>query len=221
MSRTTRRLLLALALALACLQAGPARADGSMRCSGGLVSVGDSKLDLLGKCGSPTLVEERLEERGTAVADREQRGGWKVRVTVSVEKWTYNFGTNQFVQYVTLDTGKIVAIERGGYGYALAASPGPTQAVPRARCEPSGFHEGDTTFDLLARCGPPATRDARLEKEAASSSPDGGQQVVTSSRTVTVEVWTYDFGRRSFVRHLTFVDGKLVKVETGSYGYAP
>lgn len=211
------RMLPALLLALA---APAALAQDSMRCAGGLVSVGDSKLDLLGKCGRPTLVEERLEERGSAVLDRDQRAGWRVRVTVGVEKWTYDFGPNQFVQYVTLDTGKIVAIERGSYGYAAPAIAPPAPPVPRARCDSSAFRVGDSTFDVLTRCGLPATKDARLEKEAVSGSADG-TQVVTSSRTVTVEVWAYDFGPRSFVRLLTFVDGKLVKIETGSYGYAP
>jgi Protein of unknown function (DUF2845) len=40
------------------------------------------------------------------------------------------------------------------------------------------------------------------------------------SVTVTVELWTYDFGPSSFVRHLTFEDGTLLRVDTGSYGYA-
>ena len=43
--------------------AAPARADSSIRCSGGLVSVGDARVDLLGKCGLPALEERRLESR--------------------------------------------------------------------------------------------------------------------------------------------------------------
>ncbi len=208
-----RRLLPVLLLALAPMTG---LAQDSMRCPGGLVSVGDSKLDLLGKCGKPALVEERLQE-GTTLADRERGAAWKVRITASLETWTYDFGPSRFVQYVTLDTGRIVALEHGSYGYAAAAESS-AWSIPRARCEPR-FHEGDSTFDVLARCGPPATRDARLEERAISSA-DGGQQV-TLSRTYAVEIWSYDFGPRSFVRHLTFADGKLVKIETGSSGYAP
>jgi hypothetical protein len=210
-----RRMALVAFVALGLLgMAGGAAAEDSLRCGGGLVAVGDSKLDLLGKCGGPTLVEERLEERGGGAP-----GPWRVRVSTTVERWTYNFGPNQFVMYVTLDTGRVAAIERGNYGYSLPADP-PGPPIPRARCEPAGFHVGDTTFDLLARCGPPATRDSRLEKETVVSGGEGGMPVVTSSRTVTVEVWAYDFGPRAFVRLLTFADGKLRKVETGSYGYA-
>jgi len=209
------RIVLPLLLALV---APAASAQGSLRCDGGLVAVGDSKLDLLGKCGRPALVEELLGDRGAAGA-QDPQATWGIRVTATVERWTYDFGPNQFVGYVTLDTGKIVAIERGSYGYARAPAP-PPPPVPRARCEPAGFHEGDSTFDVLARCGPPATRDARIETQAVWSGGDGGPPVVTAWRSVTVEVWGYDFGPRSFLRFLTFADGKLVKVETGSYGYA-
>jgi hypothetical protein len=188
-----------------------------MRCTGGLVAVGDSKLDLLGKCGKPTLVEDGLEERVAKIRDRDRIAAWKARVTVSIERWTYDFGPNQFVQYVTLDAGRIVAVERGSYGYRAAAVDSTAPAIPRCRCEPNDFHEGDSTFDVLARCGPPATTDAREEKEAVSH----GDGEITASRTIVVEVWAYDFGPQVFVRLLTFAGGKIVKIETGGYGYAP
>jgi hypothetical protein len=36
---------------------------------------------------------------------------------------------------------------------------------------------------------------------------------------ITVDRWTYDFGRRRFIQYLTFEQGSLVRVESGSYGY--
>ncbi len=56
------------ALGLAILPA-PSLADGSFRCDGGIVSVGDSKLDLVGKCGWPTL-QEVVGEGTTVVRER-------------------------------------------------------------------------------------------------------------------------------------------------------
>lgn len=192
-------------------------ADDSLRCSGGLVSVGDSKLDLVGRCGRPALEESEGEH---TVALREWRGGgwWSHRVTAARERWTYDFGSNQFIHIVTLELGKIVRIERGGYGYGkepAAAQP----PIPRARCAERSFHEGDAVYDVLTRCGEPAFREVRLDVRARVSS-DGGPVVEAQSVTVAVEVWTYDFGPGTFVRHLTFEDGKLVRIETGSYGYA-
>ena len=48
-----RALLSLLAVALA----APAAADDSLDCPGGIVAVGDAKIDLLGKCGPPSLQE--------------------------------------------------------------------------------------------------------------------------------------------------------------------
>jgi hypothetical protein len=33
-----------------------------------------------------------------------------------------------------------------------------------------------------------------------------------------IDEWIYDFGPETFVRYLTFVDGRLFRVDTGSYG---
>ncbi len=53
--------------------------------------------------------------------------------------------------------------------------------------------------------------------ETRSWTAGDGALLVSS---VTAEICTYDFGPQAFVRFLEFVDGKLVKIETGSYGYA-
>ena len=37
---------------------------------------------------------------------------------------------------------------------------------------------------------------------------------------VSVEVWVYDFGPQTFTRLLEFENGKLVKIEAGSWGYS-
>jgi hypothetical protein len=36
---------------------------------------------------------------------------------------------------------------------------------------------------------------------------------------VPKSVWTYNFGSNRLVYRLTFLEGKLVKIETGGYGY--
>ena len=69
-----------------------ARAD-SINCDRGIVSTGDSKLDLLAKCGEPALMEARLEERSHYQVSQDGRSGAGRSVTVTVERWTYNFGS--------------------------------------------------------------------------------------------------------------------------------
>jgi len=207
----------ALALApLLCLP-GLAAADGSLRCGNGLVSVGDSKLDLLGKCGRPALEEQQPREVGASYRDREGGSGWRQRSLTSVERWTYDFGTSSFIQVVTMELGKIVRIEQGGRGYGLPAGPAPR--IPRARCDPSALRQGDSSFDALARCGEPALREARTEERTFLRALPGGG-VEHQTRSVLLEVWSYDFGSRTLTRHVVLEDGKIQRVETGSYGYA-
>jgi Protein of unknown function (DUF2845) len=188
--RTVVRLLLIGSLGLASSHA----AADSIRCDGGIVSVGDSRLDLFAKCGPPALQEA---EAVVTTAN--------VDLGLVIERWTYNFGPERFIQIVSLKGGKVIAVERGGYGYALPEppkdAPRDPPSIPRARCEPDAFRIGDRTFDVLARCGEPAYRDVR-------------------QRQTVVEVWTYDFGQRSFVRFLEFEGGRLARIRTGSYGYS-
>jgi hypothetical protein len=233
-----------LALAAACLGPGAARAD-SLRCDGGLVSVGDTKLDLLGKCGRPALAEQRDVERGSALLTGRAEQVSQV-ATVRVETWTYNFGTRRFVQYVTLEAGRVVAVERGGYGYDLPGDDMGPAFIPRARCDHLSIHLGDRAFDLLARCGEPASRDLTVvrrqvvRREPAPAFPRGeverrepGQREKQADRTrraqalvqavagsVNVEVWAYDFGPQILVRLVELEDGVVTKVDTAGHGYS-
>jgi Protein of unknown function (DUF2845) len=212
-----RSALCSAALALLPGAAASAASDGSLRCDGGIVSVGDSKLDLVGKCGWPALQEDLVADRTTAVLERRGATSFTRSVTVKTERWTYDFGTNRFIQSVLLQSGKIVRIERGGYGYGNAAA-APQPAIPRARCAEALFHEGEGPYEVLSRCGEPVFREIRVDARTRTLGDESS--FVADSESVIVEIWTYDFGPRSFVRHLTFEDGRLVKIETGSYGYA-
>ncbi len=164
----------------------------SIRCDGGIVSVGDSRLDLVAKCGLPAMQE--AEAITSSVVD----------AALVIERWTYNFGPDRFLVIVSLRGGKVIAVERGGYGYPRPDPPREParDAIPRALCQHDAFRIGDRTFDVLTRCGEPAYRDLR------------------QGRTAVTEVWTYDFGPHAFVRFLEFQGGILVRIRTGSYGYS-
>ncbi len=208
---TTSIALLAFATLLA---PAPARAD-SFRCEGGLVAVGDSKLDLLGKCDLPTLREEVPAVAGVFGSTGAPRA------LVAQERWTYNFGPRSFVQYVTLEVGVVKAIERGGYGYELG-QPRPAPArMPRARCNHlGGFRVGDSTFDVLARCGEPAIREESMGQVVVEAPMGQRSSVPIGFTTVRVEIWTYDFGPQANSRRLEFEAGKLARIVTGGYGYS-
>jgi Protein of unknown function (DUF2845) len=210
------RLLAALAVTAF---AAPARGD-SINCDRGIVSTGDSKLDLLAKCGEPALMEARLEERSHYLVSPDGRSGGGLSVIVKVERWTYNFGPQRFLQFVTLETGRVRSVERGSYGYSMEQLRMAPRGLGLARCDQLAFHLGDSTFDVLSRCGDPALRE---EKQVSGSAygPLGAGQVTGGSSQASVEVWTYNFGSRTFIRFLEFENGILVRIETGGYGYSP
>lgn len=213
-------LAIALALATTSTWADTTRVD-SMRCSRGLVSEGDSKVDLLGRCGEPALHEERFEERRERASGpanpKRRHSTWTARGTtlerrslVRVELWTYDFGPQRFVHFVTLEDGTVVRIERGAYGLE---HPAPTSGVdvPRARCEPQALGPNLLAAEVVARCGPPASVDRRFE----ALDLDGA-----ATQSTTIETWVYDFGPATFTRRLTFRDGVLRSVASGAYGYS-
>ncbi len=80
-------------------------------CGRQVVSIGDSKLDVLAKCGEPTIRDSHVEEeRGTP-----EDPGRKVYITV--EEWTYNLGPNRFIRILTFRNSRLTDIKTAGYGY--------------------------------------------------------------------------------------------------------
>lgn len=80
-------------------------------CSEQLVSVGDSKTDVLAKCGEPTLKDSHVEEF------KEKLGGTERKVFVTVEEWTYNLGPARFMRILTFRNSTLADIKTGNYGY--------------------------------------------------------------------------------------------------------
>ncbi|MFT3915455.1 MAG: DUF2845 domain-containing protein [Anaeromyxobacteraceae bacterium] len=203
-------LLCSLALAPA------ARADDSMRCERGIVSAGDLTVDLLGKCGPPSLRDRWTEEQDAVAVNVKAGLAEAARLTVELEQWTYDFGTNSFLMLVTLRNGRIVGFARGGYGHGL-----PPVEAPRPRvsaCEPN-FHEGDTKADVLARCGQPADLHAWQGVRSLPLVATGTGAVGVSRRPVRHEQWIYNLGPNQFLRVVLFEDGRVASVSTGGYGY--
>ena len=73
-------------------------------CERAVISVGDTKKEVLTKCGKPTSKETiRKKHRGA-------------KGNQSVEKWTYNLGPSRLMRFYRFENGKVAAIETGGYG---------------------------------------------------------------------------------------------------------
>jgi hypothetical protein len=179
----------------------PASAD-SISCDGGIVSDGDSVVDLLMKCGQPAWKESHQEEFTDRLAP-----GLKQRTYVTVEQWTYNFGPQQLLRIVTIKNSVVTGVKTGQYG------PSKDRESIKPECGDRIISTGDTKGEVLAKCGEPFYRNSYDEELREQFDEIHSRRVV-----VTVEEWTYNFGPQRFLRIITFRNGKVVDVRTGQYG---
>ena len=73
----------------------PAEPLSSFQCSGGVASVGDSKSDVVTKCGEPKRVQ-------------------KIKGNIR-EQWTYNISAAKKIYYLEFQRGKLVMIQSCEY----------------------------------------------------------------------------------------------------------
>ena len=104
-------------------------ANNAFRCGTQLVSEGDTRAEVIQKCGEPTFVdswEEELVQRDFgAVPDYDPRTGryegsrqpFLVKIQVKIELWTYNLGSTQFTRYLRFENGILKEITTGAKGY--------------------------------------------------------------------------------------------------------
>lgn len=79
----------------------PVLAIAGMRCGTQLAREGDTKSEVLAKCGEPAAAE--------FIGMREVRGSF-----VTVEQWTYALGAGRFLQILEFHGSELVAIRNGG-----------------------------------------------------------------------------------------------------------
>ena len=82
---------------------------------------------------------------------------------------------------------------------------------------------GDTTYEVLGKCGTPNYQEIRRVIIT------GGLKVYYKGKSYSPrtfgdpgtgdEIWFYDCGPKRFIKILTFVNSKLSLIETGGYGF--
>lgn len=103
-------------------------------------------------------------------------------------------------------------------------------ATEGTRCGQRLVSKGDTLYTVRAVCGEPDAADRRVVTRSERRRVRGpcfkdraGELRCERIQEVLVDVvideWTYDFGTRRLLRHLTFENGALARVTTGGYGY--
>jgi len=180
---------------------GTAAAD-SLICNGKIVSTGDTKTDVLMKCGDPAgrdsreeVIVEKLDETT------------KQKITVAIDEWTYNLGAENLVRVLTFRDGRLSEIRTTGYGAAESRK-------PAASCDEQYPARGSTKAEVLLKCGEPAGKDSRKEELLEAIDADTKKKTV-----ITIDEWTYNFGPNKFIRTFEFRNNQLTEIKTGGYGY--
>ena len=173
----------------------------TFRCGGKIVSTGDTKVDVIGKCGEPTSKDSREDKVVTTRNDDTMQ-----KVSVIVDEWTYNLGPNELIRVLRFRDGKLTDIETAGYGYS--------NQKPVFQCDGAFPSIGSTKSEVFSRCGEPTLKEERNEKTVAGADKGSKREIAT-----VVEQWTYNLGPRKFMRIFTFKNGKITDIKTGGYGY--
>ena len=119
-------------LGLAGLAVSPSAHADSLSCNSRIVSTGDSRYQVRSVCGEPDDATQRVEYRtlrGRVVGPC-ARDGKKLRcsrteetvVEVVIDEWTYDFGRNRFIQYLTFEQGQHATVKSGSYGHKRPSS---------------------------------------------------------------------------------------------------
>jgi len=218
--------LLAVLVAASALAFAPSSAL-AMRCGMHLIDRGDTRIELLARCGEPTDVSQRVEQ--VMVGSRYAHEFEAQAVTILIESWDYNFGPTRLMRRVELRDGTISAIETLGQGYEPSAVGGADSPI----------HLGDAPTRVRTAWGEPADRSLRMEavmvgthgsstgraaaatqaSHHASAAADPASGVAVVRVSVEVQTWTYNFGPTRLMRRVTFRDGHVVSVETLGVGF--
>lgn len=89
------------------------------------------------------------------------------------------------------------------------------------RCSGSIVERGDRKLEVLEHCGDPLYVENWTDETVVYRVDDKGSNDLNIAfiSTAYVEEWTYNFGSSRFIQFLTFIDGKLRKIEQGPKGF--
>jgi hypothetical protein len=115
------KLLLPVAALALAVSTGPAFA---LRCGTDLVIEGQTKFDVLLRCGAPSFTDGRLEYRPGGpnptiprpIESLGQTYPFASGRETQVEEWVYNFGPTQLMSVLIFENGRLIEIRTLGYG---------------------------------------------------------------------------------------------------------
>jgi hypothetical protein len=91
--------------------------------------------------------------------------------------------------------------------------------VGALECEGRIVSMGASPLDVQAICGDPAQVNDTIEIVLKPVYDPQGRAAGHLPVGVPKQVWTYNFGSSRLMYILTFLEGTLVKIDTGGYGH--
>ena len=94
-------------------------ADRYLRCQGRLVSIGDTKEEVLDKCGKPDKRDQWVGDQNSTISQiydyktERYMAPKAIKQPIQMERWTYNMGPNKFIRYLYFQNGELIKIETG------------------------------------------------------------------------------------------------------------
>lgn len=166
-----------------------ANAQGALRCGTSLVSNGDWPIEVEERCGPPDYVAEYPSATvpGLGVIQTEMH-------------WYYNPGPQRFIRRLTFRNGKLANVESLGYGFHVDDS---------GSCGPSTLRHIQNEYELIARCGEPASKRAEWQLPTPRKRSETWQVL----QPVLVQHWLYDFSNNQFRQVVTLKNGRVVNIE--------
>jgi hypothetical protein len=165
-------------------------------CGDTIVTPGDSRGEVLAKCGEPVWREMRED----VITEAYQADRTPVNF-ITTEEWAYNFGPHQFLRFLRFQGDRLAVIETGGYGYD-------DQDIGRNCGDGRNISLGDRKLEVFVKCGEPMESAGGTVNGAAGR---GGAPLESGE-------WTYNFGPDRFMYTVRFRHGKVYDIRTGGYG---
>jgi hypothetical protein len=103
----------------------PSRAEG-LRCGDHLASAGSSLYEVRATCGEPDDAQHTTESRTVVhttlvpcATDAAKRCAVvsEQTVEIAIDRWTYDFGSNRFIELAHFEQGVLVNVTRGEHGH--------------------------------------------------------------------------------------------------------
>lgn len=181
----------AIGMALLCL---PALAQ-AFYCGEQLVEISAGEDEVLGKCGVPDWSETWEEE----LLQRSPDEAFERSVMVNHAEWIYDRGPNRLIRILGFRNGVLKSVDTRSYA-----------PVSGGECSAKIVEIGDTKFEVLRKCGQPATRKQVTERRMEPLDP-----LLRRRYAVTVERWTYRGKGDALARTIVFRNRRVIGVESG------